>query len=269
MTDPNPSETSKKTILCIDDDTAGLTLRKMMLESEGYEVFIAGSGEEGLALLQTHHVDAIVLDYQMPTMNGADVARFIRESRPDLPIVLLSGYVEDIPSAALNLVNAFVTKGGSPGQLLHVVRSTVGRRVSGRLTILNVDDNDQNRYAISRVLKDAGFDVIEAKTGREAIDLASCRPSLVILDINLPDMLGFDVCRQLKSSVMTRDIPVIHISATHPGRIVNEESMDSGAVRFVEHPMDLSEVVKIIQQELEKHAPPDTHLKAEDQSSSC
>src|SRR4051812_40827439 len=91
MTDPNPSETSKKTVLCIDDDTAGLTLRKMMLESEGYEVLIAGSGEDGLALLQTHHVDAIVLDYQMPTMNGADVARLIRESRPDLPIVLLSG----------------------------------------------------------------------------------------------------------------------------------------------------------------------------------
>jgi CheY-like chemotaxis protein len=54
----------------------------------------------------------------------------------------------------------------------------------------NLDDNDQNRYSISRVLKEAGFDVIEAKTGREALDLASCRPSLVILDINLPDMIG-------------------------------------------------------------------------------
>ena len=234
-----------------------------MLESEDYEVFIAASGEEGLALLERQPIDAIVLDYQMPTMNGADVARFIRQSRPDLPIVLLSGYVEDVPIAALNLVNAFVTKGGSPGQLLHVVKSTMGRH-SGRLTILNVDDNDQNRYAISRVLKQAGFDVIEAKTGREALDLASCRPSLVILDINLPDMLGFDVCRELKNSSTTRDIPVIHISATYPNRTVNEESKDSGAVRFVEHPMDLTEVVEIIQQELQKHAPQDKHLKGED-----
>jgi CheY-like chemotaxis protein len=264
MTDPEPSEASKKTILCIDDDSAGLTLRKMMLESEGYQVFIAGSGEEGLALLQRHHVDAIVLDYQMPTMNGAEVARFIRESRPDLPIVLLSGYVEDVPAAALNLVSAFVAKGGSPGQLLHVVKSTIGKRSSGRLTILNVDDNDQNRYAISRVLKDAGFDVIEAKTGREAIDLASCHPSLVILDITLPDMLGFDVCRQLKSSAITRDIPVIHISATDPGRAVNAESIDSGAARFVEQPTDLAEVVKIIQQELRKHASQHANLERAD-----
>jgi CheY-like chemotaxis protein len=252
MIDTNSAPNAKKKILCIDDDTAGLTLRKMMLESEGYEVLIAASGEEGLSLLERQHIDAIVLDYQMPTMNGADVARLIRESRPELPIVLLSGYVEDIPIAALNLVNAFVTKGGSPGQLLHVVRSTMGRGPGGRLTILNVDDNDQNRYAISRVLKEAGFDVIEAKTGREALDLASCRPSLVILDINLPDMLGFDVCRQLKKNSTTRDIPVIHISATYPSRTVNDESLDSGAVRFVEHPIDLAKVVEIIQQELQK-----------------
>jgi len=263
MTEASPAGELKKKILCIDDDTAGLTLRKMMLETEGYEVFIAASGEEGLSLLERQPIDAIVLDYQMPSMNGADVARHIRESRPDLPIVLLSGYVEEVPTAALNLVNAFVTKGGSPGQLLHVVRSTMGRRVSGRLTILNVDDNDQNRYAITRVLKEAGFDVIEAKTGREALDLASCRPSLVILDINLPDMLGFDVCRELKNSSTTRDIPVIHISATYPSRTVNDESMDSGAVRFVEHPMDLAEVVNIIHQELQKHAPQDKHLKGE------
>jgi response regulator RpfG family c-di-GMP phosphodiesterase len=76
-------------------------------------------------------------------------------------------------------------------------------------------------------------------------------------------MIGFDVCRQLKKNSTTRDIPVIHISATYPSRTVNDESLDSGAVRFVEHPMDLSEVVKVIQQELEKHAPPDTHLRAE------
>jgi CheY-like chemotaxis protein len=236
----------------------------MMLEREGYEVFVAASGEDGLSLLERQPIDAIVLDYQMPTMNGADVAKLIRESRPDLPIVLLSGYVEDVPTAALNLVNAFVTKGGSPGQLLHVVRSTMGRGASGRLTILNVDDNDQNRYAISRVLKEAGFDVIEAKTGREALDLASCRPSLVILDINLPDMLGVDVCRQLKSSSTTRDIPVIHISATYPSNTVNNESIDSGAVRFIEHPMDLSEVVEIIQQELQKHTPQHKHQNGED-----
>ena len=247
---------SKKTVLCIDDDSAGLTLRKMMLESEGYEVFVAASGEEGLQVLRSNRIDAVVLDYQMPKMNGADVAGQIREGGSQVPIVLLSGYVEEVPTAALHLVDAFVTKGGSPGQLLQVIKSALGGCASGRVTILNVDDNDQHRYAISRVLKQAGFDVLEARTGREALDLASSRPGLVILDINLPDMLGFDVCRHLKSNSMTRDIPVIHISATYPGRSATEESVESGAARFVEHPADLMEVVEVVQQELQKRGRP-------------
>lgn len=242
-------------VLCVDDDSAGLTLRKMMLESEGYEVHTASSGAEGLALLQAQKFDAIVLDYQMPSMNGAEFARMVRESGCELPIVLLSGYVEEVPSAALHLVNAFVTKGGSPGQLLQVVKTTLGGRSGARVTILNVDDNEENRYAITRVLKQAGFDVIEARTGREALDLASCRPSLVILDINLPDMMGFDVCRRLKSNEITRDIPVVHISATYPDKSASNESASSGASRFVEHPADIRDVVEVVQQELRKHSP--------------
>jgi CheY-like chemotaxis protein len=178
----------------------------------------------------------------MPGMNGAVVAQTIREKRSDLPIVMLSGYPDEVPSAALRLVDAFVTKGGTPGHLLHVVKGALDDLSAGRITILNVDDNDEHRYAISRILRKAGFEVMEAKTGREALDLASSRPSLVILDINLPDMLGFDVCRQLKSSSLTRDIPVIHISATYPSRAAGNQSVNSGAVRFVEHPRDLLEI---------------------------
>lgn len=245
--------TGKKIILCIDDDESGLVLRKMMLESEGYEVLTANSGEKGLSILASTEVNAVVLDYLMPKMDGAQVAQSIRERWPDLPIVLLSGYPEDVPSAALQLVTSFVTKGGAPSQLLQVIKNEMGHGEGGRVTILNVDDNDQHRYAISRVLKSAGFDVVEAKTGREALDLASSRPTLVILDINLPDMLGFDVCRKLKSNSVTADIPVIHISATYPRTTVISESADSGAVRFVEHPRDLREVVEIVQQELQRY----------------
>jgi two-component system, NtrC family, sensor kinase len=82
----------------------------------------------------------------------------------------------------------------------------------------------------------------------------SSRPSLVILDINLPDMLRFDVCRRLKSNSLTRDIPVIHMSATYPSRAAGKESVNSGAVRFVEHPRDLLEIVEVVQQELRRHS---------------
>lgn len=243
----------KKVVLCIDDDESGLALRKLMLEGEGYEVFTATSGDEGLALLRSVETDLVILDYQMPGMNGADVARWIRKERPDLPIVLLSGYIDDVPATALHLVAALVTKGGAPGQLLEIIENHMRGRSSGRVTILNVDDNDGHRYAISRVLKKAGFNVIEAKNGKEALDLANFRPSLVILDINLPDMLGFDVCRELKTNSITRDIPVIHISATYPSRLARKESANSGATRFIEHPKDLVEVVDVVRLELQRH----------------
>ena len=227
-------------------------MRKMMLEAEGYNVLTARSGAEGLKTLASSAVDAVILDYQMPSMNGADVARSIRQKRPDLPIVMLSGFPNDVPYDALKLVNAFVVKGGAPEQLLVVIEDTLAGRSFGMITILNVDDNEQHRYALSRVLRKAGFNVLEARTGREALEVALARPSLIILDINLPDMLGFDVCRHLKSDPVTCDIPVVHVSATYPVSMADSASRDSGAGRFLQHPEDLLEVVKVIRSELHR-----------------
>jgi len=239
------------TLLCIDDDEMGLRIRKMMLEAQNYQVVTALSGEEGLAILDSHPVDAVILDYLMPAMNGAQVAHAIKQKWPDLPIVMLSGYPDDVPEDALRLVNAFVTKGGAPEQLFLIIDGALNGR-KGRITILNVDDDEANRYAVTRVLQQAGFDVVEATTGREALDIAGSCPALIILDINLPDMMGFDVCRQLKSDPLTCDIPVIHISATYPSQMVTTESFHSGAERFLEHPQDLLHVVEAVRQELRK-----------------
>ncbi len=244
--------TRKTTILCIDDEETGLTVRKMMLESRGHVVLTAESGAKGLDLLRRYPVDAVILDYQMPLMNGDEVARSIRQCWPDLPVVMLSGYADTIPEDALQLVNAFLTKGGSPEELLKVIEHTLGDRNCGRITILNVDDNQQHRYALTRMLRSAGFDVLEARTGREALVMASNRPSLVVLDVNLPDMLGFDVCRQLKANPITRNIPVIHVSATYPTHSAQQESFESGARLFLEYPQDPLEIVEAVQVELRR-----------------
>ena len=242
----------KPTLLCIDDEQSGLLLRRMMFEAEGYKVLTALSGKEGLEQLADSHVDAVILDYHMPTMDGAEVARAIRQRWPQLPIIMLSGFADRVPGDAVKLVNSFLTKGNSPEQLLNVIESTLAGCTSGRITILNVDDSEEHRYAVSRVLRKAGFGVLEARTGQEALQLASSRPSLIILDVNLPDMLGFDVCRRLKADPATRDIPVIHVSATYPAEAAATASIESGARRFIEHPQNLTEMVTLVQQELLK-----------------
>ncbi|HUK46417.1 MAG TPA: response regulator [Terriglobales bacterium] len=242
--------TKKLTILCIDDDQSGLLLRKLLLEAEGYDVLTADGGRSGLLVLENQRVDAVILDYAMPAMNGGEVAGVIRHKWPSLPIVMLSGYTEDVPGEIRALVNAFVSKGDSTPELLNIIQQSMNGRDTARLTILNVDDNQGHRYALTRVLKDAGFDVIEATTGNEALNRALSRPNLILLDVNLPDMLGFDVCRHLKSNPVTRDIPIIHISATYPSEVAREESKGSGASRFIPHPRDVYEVVSVINQEL-------------------
>lgn len=102
----------KAIILCIDDDGAGLEARKELLEISGYEVLTAQSGENGLGLFVSHPIDAVVLDYKMPGMNGDRVARQMRRVKPDVPILMLSGYC-DLPLNELSCVDAFLSKGES------------------------------------------------------------------------------------------------------------------------------------------------------------
>jgi signal transduction histidine kinase len=87
-------------------------------------------------------------------------------------------------------------------------------RESKDITILAVDDNDALRYSLSRSLKEGGYNVIEARNGAEALRMADNGPDLITLDVHLPDMNGFEICRLLKGNAKTAHIPVLHISAT-------------------------------------------------------
>lgn len=106
-----------QTILCIDDEVSGLKIRKMLLQTEGYEVLTAVSGPEGLELFDANPVNAVVVDYSMPGMNGDEVAAEMKRRNPSIKILLLSAYV-DLPEAALRWVDKRSVKGVSPTAFL-------------------------------------------------------------------------------------------------------------------------------------------------------
>jgi len=106
-----------KTVLCVDDETIGLRVRKLMLEGAGFHVLTATSGQQGLDVFDTNNVDVVVLDYYMPGLNGGQVAVELRRRRSDIPIIFFSAYFS-LPPEALELANAFLTKGDPPEVLI-------------------------------------------------------------------------------------------------------------------------------------------------------
>jgi len=104
-------------VLCVDDETVGLKVRRILLERAGYEVLTASDGQSGLEIFRTHDVDAVVLDYSMPGMSGGEVARAMRQMKPDVPILLLSAYV-GLHDEVRSIVDIYMTKGeGAPALL--------------------------------------------------------------------------------------------------------------------------------------------------------
>jgi signal transduction histidine kinase len=113
--------------------------------------------------------------------------------------------------------------------------------------ILNVNDSEATRYMITRMLKRAGFAVIEAASGEQALELVHVmRPRLVVLDVKLPDISGLDVCRHIKSDSDTRSIKVLHTSAVFVATEYKVQSLDSGADGYLTHPFEQEELVATV-----------------------
>lgn len=112
--------------------------------------------------------------------------------------------------------------------------------------VLIVDDADSNRYTVGRYLKSAGFEIAEAKTAAEALRMAQEHPALIILDVQLPDMSGFEVCRRLKAAPETASIPVLQTSASF--RTVKDKSLglESGADGYLTSPLEPEELLATV-----------------------
>jgi len=104
--------------------------------------------------------------------------------------------------------------------------------------VLVIDDTEANRYAIARQLRRAGYTTSEAATGHDGLRLAEQQPDLILLDVKLPDTLGYDVCRKLKRNPRTAAIPVLHLSATFQGSEHKIQGLDSGADGFLTAPVE-------------------------------
>jgi signal transduction histidine kinase len=112
--------------------------------------------------------------------------------------------------------------------------------------VLLVDDTEQNRYVLSRILARAGLEVEQCTTGKDALERVKSCPDLVILDVKLPDLSGYEVCRRIKTDPVTRSVPVLQISASFVSNESKVQALEGGADGYLTHPIDATVLVATV-----------------------
>ena len=201
------------TVLVIDDDEQSLDIIKRSLEKDGIAVITASNGEQGLRLAHEIQPAAITLDIMMPDMDGWSVLRALKADPRlcKIPVIVLS--MVDDKSSGYSLGAAdYLTKPIDREQLLNTIS---GFRVSGRTgPVMLVEDDFATREVTTRMLLKNDWEVVEASNGREALHmLHDIRPALIMLDLMMPVMDGFDFLVELRAHAEWQDIPVIVVTA--------------------------------------------------------
>ena len=199
------------TVLVIDDDQTVRELMKHFLHQEGYNVALAGDGEEGLKRIRELKPAAVLLDILMPDVDGWTVLTTCKgdPELADIPIIVLT--ISDNRKRAYALGAAdFLVK---PVNRSHL-REVLERHQGVHRRILLVDDDKENRRVMRNLVTREGFIVIEAGNGREALDqITESIPDLILLDVVMPEMDGFQFIKVLRANPAWRSIPLVVVTA--------------------------------------------------------
>lgn len=251
------ASSGQETIVLIDDSVTFREELKSTLEQAGYHVVVAGSGEEGLRIAEDVRPSGIIVDGELP---GIDGATFIRRIRLDaalrgLPCFLLTGS-EDRSAEVRALdagADAFAVKEESVGVILArvgaMLRSAGDQSARGTTTslqgpkkVLAVDDSETYLQQLADALRSEGYEVILARSGEDALDLLAVQQvDCVLLDLLMPGIGGRETCRRVKCVPVMRDIPIIMLTAVED-REAMIEGLGAGADDYIAKSSDFDVV---------------------------
>jgi len=209
-----PPADGRATVLVVDDDPAMLSLLGKTLEKEGYRVISASNGVEALALARQQRPQAITLDVLMPQMDGWRALKELKADATlrDIPVVIITILSERGMAIPLGAAD-FMTKPVDRQRLTAILREHCP--ALGDASILVVDDDPSAREALCRTLTSMGYAAHAAVNGRSALDWLASHPapSLILLDLLMPEMDGFEFLRELRKGPAFAQVPVIVVTA--------------------------------------------------------
>jgi CheY-like chemotaxis protein/signal transduction histidine kinase/HAMP domain-containing protein len=262
----------RKRLLVVEDSAAEQLSIAQLLGHHDIDIVTAATGKEALALLREQPCDCVVLDLRLPDMSGFDVLERIRDDvgMPDLPVVVYTGR-ELSPDEDVRLhtmARSVVVKGvESPERLLDETALFLHRVVDdlppekrqmlerlhssdedlvGR-TVLLVDDDARNIFALSSVLERRGMKVLTATTGNEANSLIDSTPELaiVLMDIMMPEMDGYQTMQVIRENPAFRRLPIVALTAKAM-KGDREKCLEAGASDYLAKPVDTEQLLSAL-----------------------
>ena len=255
---PEPAFPESKKVLVVEDNALNMKLVRSLLRLGGYRVLEAGDAEKGLHLAREETPDLILMDVQLPGMDGLSATRLLKAD-PDLlhiPVVALTSHAMQGDEARareahcdgylakpintrtfLESIGGFITTGadGGPKPRTEPIRH--------QQKILIVDDEPLNLKLLSALLPKDTYDILQARTGEEAMEKTIREgPDLILLDIMMPGMDGFEVTRRLKKDSRTEMIPIILVTALDDQED-KVRGLEAGADEFLNKPVNKPELL--------------------------
>jgi signal transduction histidine kinase/DNA-binding response OmpR family regulator len=204
-------------ILVVEDDESAAELLIHYLHSAGYQTEVARDGIEALEKARRLTPAAITLDVMLPQLDGWEVLAELKQDQRtrDIPVVVVSVTNQQSNGRALGAADYFVKPVNRDALVARLSRYAFTGTVKQReVKVLVVDDDPEARELVAKILEPLGFTVIRAANGEEGVELArQTAPDLVILDLVMPGISGFEVVRILKADLYTRAIPVLVVTA--------------------------------------------------------
>ncbi len=246
----------RKRLLLVEDDEAERKSVSELLGSSDIEIATAETGAAALSQLREQPPDCVVLDLKLPDMSGFEVLEKIRddEELSDVPVVVFTGRElsadEDAPERLLDETSLFLHRvvadlppaKQSMLQRLHSSDEDLVRR-----TVLLVDDDTRNIFALSSVLERRGMEVLTATTGSEALAVLDSRAdvAIVLMDIMMPGMDGYETIQTIRATPEFRRLPILALTAKAM-KGDREKCLEAGASDYLAKPVNIEQLLSAL-----------------------